>query len=193
MSTDVELRADVLEELRPMLCPLDRLRPLDGNPRVGDVEVVKRSYERFGQRKPIVARRVGEAGPHEVIAGNHQLEAARQLGWDAIAVVYVDDDELTAKAFALADNRASDRSYYDDEALVEMLREVAVDPELLMAASWKLDDIENRAARFEPAEDQTAEMVRRYGVLVECDDENAQLALLDELIAAGHQCRALTS
>lgn len=193
MSIHTDLHAHVLDELRPMLCPLDRLRPLDGNPRVGDVEVVKRSYERFGQRKPIVARRTSEAGPHEVIAGNHQLEAARQLGWDAIAVVFVDDDEITAKAFALADNRASDRSYYDDEALVAVLREVAVDPELLQAASWKLDDIDDRAARFEPAEDQTHEMVRRYGVLVDCPDEDAQLALLDQLIEAGHNCRALTS
>ena len=52
-----------------------------------------------------------------VIAGNHQLAAARKLGWDQIAVLYVEDDELTAKAFALADNRTADLGTYDDDLL----------------------------------------------------------------------------
>jgi hypothetical protein len=39
---------------------------------------------------------------HELIA------AAQQLGWTHIAVVWVDDDDITATAFALADNRTGD-------------------------------------------------------------------------------------
>lgn len=92
-------------DLVPLAVPLDILESLPGNPRRGDVAAVVRSYAEFGQRKPIVARRRGGG---VVIAGNHQLAAARELGWDEIAVVWVDDDEVRAKAFALADNRTAE-------------------------------------------------------------------------------------
>lgn len=75
-----------------------------------------RSYERFGQRKAIVATSDGT-----VIAGNHQLEAARQLGWDEIAVVFVDDDLDTARAYALADNRVGDLGSYDQALLADLI------------------------------------------------------------------------
>lgn len=78
-----------------------------------------RSYQRFGQRKPIVARRDGT-----VIAGNHQLQAAKRLGWKEIAVVYVDDDDQTARAYALADNRVGDLGTYDERSLADLLRSV---------------------------------------------------------------------
>lgn len=127
----------IVEQLQPLAVDIDSLKLLPGNPRKGDVEAVKRSYARFGQRKPIVALRDGT-----VIAGNHQLLAARALGWDQIAVVYTDDDETTAAAFALADNRTSDLGTYDDEALADMLSEVAVDPDLLAATGYTPEDID---------------------------------------------------
>jgi hypothetical protein len=123
--------ANIADALRPLAQPVDTLSLLDGNPRKGDVEAVARSYERFGQRKPIVALPDGT-----VIAGNHQLLAARKLGWDEIAVVFVDDDEQTAKAFALADNRTSDLGTYDNDALAALLQDVAVDPELLFDTGY---------------------------------------------------------
>lgn len=75
---------DIVPDLEHLAFPVDRLTPLPGNPRKGDVEAVARSYATFGQRKPIVARREGGGGI--VIAGNHQLAAAQQLGWAHIAV-----------------------------------------------------------------------------------------------------------
>jgi len=125
----------IAEDLRPLAQPIDLLKLLPGNPRRGDVEAVMRSYDRFGQRKPIVARRDGT-----VIAGNHQLQAAQRLGWSHIAVVWTDDDDLTAKAFALADNRTADLGAYDDADLRALIESVAIDPELLAAASYSLDD-----------------------------------------------------
>lgn len=122
----------IAEDLRPLAVPIDSLRLLEGNPRRGDIDAVARSYEQFGQRKPIVARR----SDSQVIAGNHQLQAAQRLGWSHIAVVWTDDDDLTAKAFALADNRVSDFGSYDPLDLLALLDEVAVDRDLLVAASY---------------------------------------------------------
>lgn len=129
-------------DLAPLAVPLDTLDALPGNPRRGDVAAVVRSYAEFGQRKPIVARRREDGtGGGVVIAGNHQLAAARELGWDEIAVVWVDDDDVRAKAFALADNRTADLGSYDDEALAAMLADVAVDADLLAAASFSEDEL----------------------------------------------------
>lgn len=136
------------EPLQPLAVPVDELRSLEGNPRRGDVAAVARSLKRFGQRKPIVARVDGT-----VVAGNHTLLAARELGWAEIAVVRVDDDEVTAKAYALADNRTSALGSFDLGDLAAMVGEVhAVDPELLAAASFDEDDLnELLAGRTVPA------------------------------------------
>ncbi len=127
----------IIESLHDLAVDIDTLKVMPGNPRQGNVAAVKKSYEQFGQRKPIVATKDGT-----VIAGNHQLLAARELGWDEIAVVFVDDDDKTAKAFALADNRTSDLGTYDNEALAELLADVAVDPELLLSTGYTEDNIE---------------------------------------------------
>lgn len=135
----------IAADLHPLAVPVDGLRLLPGNPRRGDVDAVARSYDRFGQRKPIVARRDGT-----VIAGNHQLQAARQLGWSHMAVVWTDDDDLTAQAFALADNRTADLGTYDSEALLLMLNEVAVTPTLIEAASYTQADLDALLALSTP-------------------------------------------
>lgn len=109
----------IIDALQSLAVPLARLRSMDGNPRRGDVAAVMRSYARFGQRKAIVAKADGT-----VIAGNHQLEAARQLGWEEIAVVFVDDDDATARAYALADNRVGDLGSYDHQLLAELISSV---------------------------------------------------------------------
>ena len=127
---------NIAVDLIPLLADIDTLHELPGNPRQGNVEAVALSYERFGQRKPIVARRDGT-----VIAGNHQLKAAKQLGWSKIAVVWVDDDDETASAFALADNRTADLGSYDEDLLAELLSRVE-DLDLLAATGYTQEDID---------------------------------------------------
>lgn len=79
--------------LMGMAVDIDTLLPLEKNPRVGDVDAITASYVEFGQVKPIVAKR-NDDGTATVIAGNHQLEAAKILGWDQIAVIYLEGTTL---------------------------------------------------------------------------------------------------
>lgn len=137
----------IAPDLKSLAVPVINLTPMEGNPRKGDVDAVKRSYEKFGQRKPIVARRVGvgENGlpTGTVTAGNHQLQAAKALGWKEIAVVFIDEDEQTAKAFSLADNRTHDLGTYDDGELNELLKEMeAFDKDLFLATGYTDSDID---------------------------------------------------
>jgi hypothetical protein len=142
------------DDLKHLARPIKDLKLLPGNPRRGNVDAVKRSYDQFGQRKPIVATRDGT-----VIAGNHQLKAARELGWEQIAVVWVDDDPLTAKAFALADNRVGDLGSYDDIDLANMLREVAVEPALLESTGYDIFQLEDILKTLTTSEDNARDII----------------------------------
>lgn len=137
----------IAPDLKPLCVPIENLTPMAGNPRKGDVQAVKKSYEMFGQRKPIVARRMGVAengfATGTVTAGNHQLEAAKALKWKEIAVVFIDEDESTAKAFSLADNRTHDLGTYDDAELNVLLKEMeAFDANLFAATGYTNGDID---------------------------------------------------
>lgn len=143
----------IAEPLSELAYPLDLLDLLDGNPHRGDVEAVKRSYSQFGQRKPIVARHIGAEGRAEVTAGNTQLQAASELGWTHIAVVFVDDDDLTAKAWSLADNHSAELGITDEAALIAFLQALT-DPELLRATSYSEADIARMLGdAFKPGEE----------------------------------------
>jgi len=137
----------IAADLVPLAFAVDKLRLLPGNPRRGNVEAVKRSLDAFGQRKPIVARRSDRV----VIAGNHTLQAAQALGWAEVAVVWVDDDDTTSKAFALADNRTAELGDYDEAALADLIGQVgSVDPELLKASGWDEASVAELVASLEP-------------------------------------------
>src|SRR5215210_3441174 len=88
-------------DLQTLAVPLADLRPYDANPRRGDVEAIKASLQAHGQYRPIVVNRP----TMQVLAGNHTLEAARELGWVTIAATFVDVDDEQAKRIVLVDNR----------------------------------------------------------------------------------------
>lgn len=97
--------------------PIDGLTPYGQNPRKGNVDVIVDSLRRHGQYRPIVVR----AKTFEVLAGNHTLAAARELGWTEIAATFVDCTDDEAARIVLVDNRAADLGTYDDELLAELL------------------------------------------------------------------------
>lgn len=96
------------------------------NPRQGDVGAVVESIEANGYMAPIVVQK----STRQVIDGNHRLKAAVALGMDKVPVVWVDVDDDTALRYLLAANRTADLAAYDDNALVDLLKELAAGPGL---------------------------------------------------------------
>lgn len=136
----------IIESLRSLAVPIDSLRGLPGNPRRGDVDAVASSLSRFGQRKPIVVRK----DDGTIIAGNHTWQAAKKLGWSEIAVAYVGDDDVTAQAYALADNRTAELGDYDDELLKQLIESVGqIDPDLLHDTGWSDDAVKELLDKIE--------------------------------------------
>lgn len=103
--------------------PVDRLAPFAGNPRKisqSGLAKLQRSVTDFGFVNPILAQR----GTNMIIAGHQRLKAAKAAGLTEVPVVWLDMDDVTAKAYNVADNRLQDEAEWDDEALASLLEEL---------------------------------------------------------------------
>lgn len=108
--------------------PLTDLHTYHQNPRRGDVNTIANSLRTNGQFRPIVVNKGTHTGrPNEVLAGNHTLQAARQLteegvnGFDTLDCYIIDVDDDQARRIVLADNRTADLGSYDDTVLLDLL------------------------------------------------------------------------
>jgi len=110
------------EAIESLRTPLDEIRPDPTNPKLHDanqIDAIAASFLEFGQDQPIVADRNG------VIAkGEGRYLAAKQLGWEDAAVLFVDDDDLKRIRRNIADNRTHDMTGYDNEVLLGLLQQV---------------------------------------------------------------------
>lgn len=104
--------------LEDLAVDIDTLRPYPADPRRADVDAIANSLQLLGQYRPVVANH----GTREVLAGNGVLRAAHALGWETLAVTWVDVDDEAAARINLADNRTSDLATYDDAALLALLQ-----------------------------------------------------------------------
>jgi ParB-like chromosome segregation protein Spo0J len=85
-----------------------------------NIEAIAGSLKSFGQRRPLVV------WDDIVIAGNGTLEAAKRLEWKTIEIARAPKDWThdQARAYALADNQASELSEWDASVLAEQLLEL---------------------------------------------------------------------
>ena len=122
--------------------PIDSLKPDPRNPRTHptkNLAAIKDSLQRFGQTKPIVVSRQSR----QVIAGNGTLEAAKQLGWKDIQVVWTDLEGEEAVAAGIADNRSGELAEWNYRTLSGLLAE-------LKTKDIKIDDLGFAAHELEP-------------------------------------------
>ena len=125
------------ESLEALAVPVSTLTPDPDNARVHtdrNLDAIAASLRAYGQRKPIVVQQAGMI----VRAGNGTLDAVRRLGWDQVAAVVVDEEDISASAYGLADNRTAELASWDEATLAKVLSSVALaegfDP---MALGWE--------------------------------------------------------
>jgi len=87
-----------------------------------NISAIKRSLQRFGIRKPIVAKEDTKV----VYAGNATLAAALQLGIEEIPVAWIPSgtSETVCRAYAIADNRTAELADWDVERLDTLISEL---------------------------------------------------------------------
>ena len=78
-----------------------------------------------------------------VRAGNGRLEAMKAMGWKTCAAVIVDEGDVEATAFSIADNRSAELAEWDTEELAQALNMlIEEDPSLdLEALGWSDEDM----------------------------------------------------
>jgi ParB-like chromosome segregation protein Spo0J len=87
------------------------------NPREGDIGSIIESLTHMGQYRPVVANK----RTRHIVSGNHTYQAAVQLGWEKIAVHWIDVDEIEEIKILIVDNRTSDLATYDPQELNKLL------------------------------------------------------------------------
>ena len=98
------------------------LHEWDRNPRKHDVDRLVKSIEAFGFRAPLVVNETPNG--YVVEAGHGRLKAAIRLGMETVPCVVVSDDEKTAMAYAVADNRQQELTDWVLPGLKDILGEL---------------------------------------------------------------------
>lgn len=174
--------------------PVKDLRLFHKNARKGNVELIKKSLEIHDQYRAIVVNRGTHTGrKNEVLAGNHTLKAARELGWGSIAVNLVDLDDEQAMKVVLMDNAAGDKASYDVGMLTDNLQNLAD----LDGSGYTEEDLDKLLNGLEDGEDPVDSeheetYTNRWELVVECTDEEHQRDLYQKFTDEGLTVRVLS-
>ena len=132
---------------------LSEIFPYYDNPRdnTNAVEPTKESIKRFGFVKPILVDKAGV-----IIAGHTRYVAAYQLGMEFAPVVYSDMDDEMAKKYRILDNKLAEKSSFDEDQLLEELRNMEVPTDMQafffedinQMLNFSLDSINQQAEEY---------------------------------------------
>lgn len=132
---------------------LSEIFPYYDNPRdnTNAVEPTKESIKRFGFVKPILVDKAGV-----IIAGHTRYVAAYQLGMEFVPVVYSDMDDEMAKKYRILDNKLAEKSSFDEDQLLEELRNMEVPTDMQafffedinQMLNFSLDSINQQAEEY---------------------------------------------
>lgn len=132
---------------------LSEIFPYYDNPRdnTNAVEPTKESIKRFGFVKPILVDKAGV-----IIAGHTRYVAAYQLGMEYVPVVYSDMDDEMAKKYRILDNKLAEKSSFDEDQLLEELRNMEVPTDMQafffedinQMLNFSLDSINQQAEEY---------------------------------------------
>jgi ParB-like chromosome segregation protein Spo0J len=186
--------------------PIGRVIPDSANARIhpsNNQEAIRRSIKQFGAGRSIVLDREGV-----VRAGNGTVEAAKEVGIEQILVVRPKPGQLVAvqrddwsateaTAYAIADNRSGDLARFDNDVLTKQLEALQADGMDIEDVGFTQKDLNKllkdlgkaEAAAEEPeAEDYEA----KFQLVIECQSEDQQQELFEELTGRDIKVRVLS-
>ena len=99
------------------MVPVDKLTTFPGNPRTGDIALIRESIRTSGFYGSVgVQRSTGL-----IVWGNHRFMAAREEGATEVPVTWVDCSDVEARRILAVDNRSNDVATYDEQKLADLL------------------------------------------------------------------------
>ena len=124
--------------------------PYENNPRNNEsaVDAVVESIKEFGFKVPIIVDK-----NNVIIAGHTRYKAAKKLGMKIVPVLK--DEDLTpdqVKAFRIMDNKSSEKSNWDYEALLKEMDSLKLDDYNLELTGFSLNEIDDLIDKYIPKE-----------------------------------------
>ena len=177
--------------------PISEIKPSPDNPREipeKAVEQVAKSIQEFGWQQPLVVD-----NNRVIIAGHTRYLAAKKLGLKTVPCIKA--THLTpeqAHAYRIADNRSHDYTTWDYPELIQQINELDDFNDVLDITDWVNNELEelvqtNSDLEEEPYDSGTEEPYKtRFELVIECQDENHQEKLFNQLTSQGEKCRLLT-
>jgi ParB-like chromosome segregation protein Spo0J len=186
MSTEenspITIHAEAVE-----LIPLGELRKYPRNARThsdDQVIMLAKLFREFGFTQPIL---IDEN--NLILAGHGRLAAAELSGMPRVpSVRIVGLSEAQKRAYILADNRSAEKAGWDRDLLKLEIGELRLDADFDMdLTGFTTKDI----MRLESTGSGDGDGLK-YKIIVDCENETAQAALMDTLEKQGFSVRALT-
>ena len=154
-----------------------------------NLDAIKASLKKFTQVEPLVVRRQDNV----VIGGNGRLAAMKELGIKEVDVHYLDVDNTTAKALAIALNRTAETATWDMEVLGDTLQSLREDDWLLEDLGFDVgdlgfvDDVDDSPIFNNNIDDkdEDADKERKFFLEIEFADEDDMKRQYDDLLGQG--------
>lgn len=158
--------------------PIDSIEPHPRNPRRGNVDRIVTSMRLYGFTAPCLV----QTSTNYIIAGNHRWRAAKQEGYEKVPVIFLDLDDAAAIGLLMFDNKASDDSTYDDQAVADLWAFMAEEGWDLSLTGWEENERAELLARLEA--EAASDSQFRDGAGVDDDDDRGEaLELLNVTVA----------
>ena len=145
------------------------------------IDKIASSLNQFGFKQPIVID-----SNNEIIVGHGRFEGAKKLNLKEVPCLVADDlSDAQIKAYRLADNKLNESEWNEDFVNLELqvLDEMNFDYSDLM--DFNFDDEEED---FEPdLKEQNYQ--EKIEIIVECEDEQQQEHIYNDLMEKGYKCR----
>ena len=147
---------------------------------------VASSIKEFGFTNPILID--GDSG---IIAGHGRLMAAKKLGLDEVPCIRLGYlSEAQRKAYVIADNKLALNSGWDNDLLkIELMQLDSIDFDLNLIGF----DLSELANIFDPVTEEIELKEQTYSetfnIIIECDDEQNQESIYNELQEKGYKCQ----
>lgn len=148
---------------------LTDLKPYEKNPRHNQeaIKGVANSIREFGFKVPIVIDK-----NNVIVAGHTRYKASLELGLETVPCIVADDlTPKQIKAFRLADNKVSEKSYWDFDLLNQELEDIGVDIDMSLF-DFKMDVPDSFHGDSEDEEDDIPDEVE-----VPKDDEGGATSI----------------
>ena len=147
---------------------------------------VASSIKEFGFTNPIL---IDDDGG--IIAGHGRLLAAKKLDIDEVPCIRLGYlSEAQRKAYVIADNKLALNSGWDNDLLkIELMQLDSIDFDLNLTGF----DLSELANIFDPVTEEIELKEQAYSetfnIIIECDDEQNQESIYNELQEKGYKCQ----